>query len=202
MISSKMSSAPCAVGERAQEREEPGAGGADAAGALDGLDDDRGEVALAAAQDVARSPSGSPHGSSTMSPDIASGTPGVPAITPSWVPWYERSNLATSGRPVNARAARMANIVASVPELVKRSRSIDGTRRRMLLGELDLGLGRGREGRPAADLRLDRGDDRRMGMAEDQRGVVAEEVAVRRCRRRRGRRSPAPAATYGGYGAV
>ena len=76
-------------------------------------------------------PSGSPHGSSTTSPDIASGTPAVPVITPSWVPWYERSNLAMSGRPVNARAARMANIVASVPELVKRSRSTDGTRRRI-----------------------------------------------------------------------
>ena len=37
----------------------------------------------------------------------------------------------TSGRPVNARAARMANIVASVPELVKRSRSTDGSRRRI-----------------------------------------------------------------------
>ena len=53
----------------------------------------------------------------------------MPAITRSWVPWYERSNLATSGRPVNARAARIANIVASVPELVKRTRSIEGTRR-------------------------------------------------------------------------
>ena len=31
--------------------------------------------------------------------------------------------------PVNARAARMANIVASVPEFVKRTRSIDGSRR-------------------------------------------------------------------------
>jgi hypothetical protein len=32
-------------------------------------------------------------------------------------------------RPVNARAARIANIVASVPEFVNRSRSIDGRRR-------------------------------------------------------------------------
>ena len=76
-------------------------------------------------------PSVSPHGSSATSPDMTSGTPAVPAITPSCVPWYERSNLATSGRPVNARAARMANIVASVPELVKRRRSTDGTRRRI-----------------------------------------------------------------------
>ena len=76
-------------------------------------------------------PSGSPHGSTATSPSIASGTPGVPVMTPSCVPWYDRSNLAMSGRPVNARAARMANIVASVPELVKRRRSIEGTRRRI-----------------------------------------------------------------------
>src|SRR4249919_3856518 len=35
------------------------------------------------------------------------------------------------GRPVNARAARIANIVASVPDEVKRNRSSDGTRRRI-----------------------------------------------------------------------
>ena len=32
---------------------------------------------------------------------------------------------------MNARAARIANIVASVPEFVNRIRSIDGTRRRI-----------------------------------------------------------------------
>ena len=52
-------------------------------------------------------------------------------MTPSCVPWYERSNFATRDRPVNARAARMANMVASVPELVNRRRSIEGTRRRI-----------------------------------------------------------------------
>ena len=39
--------------------------------------------------------------------------------------------MAISGRPVKARAPRMANIVASVPELEKRSCSIDGSRPRI-----------------------------------------------------------------------
>src|SRR5207342_2354054 len=47
-----------------------------------------------------------------------------------------------------------------------------------LLGKLDLGLGRGREGRAAAHLRLDSRDDGRVRVTEDQRGVVAQEVAV------------------------
>src|SRR4029077_13818482 len=47
-----------------------------------------------------------------------------------------------------------------------------------LLGELDLDLGRGGERGAATDLLLDRRHDRRVGVAEDQRGVVAEEVAV------------------------
>jgi hypothetical protein len=34
-----------------------------------------------------------------------------------------------SERPVNARAARIANIVASVPEFVKRTRSTESIRR-------------------------------------------------------------------------
>ena len=40
-----------ALGERSQPVEEAGLGRADATGTLDGFDDDRGEVALAAAQD-------------------------------------------------------------------------------------------------------------------------------------------------------
>ena len=55
---------------------------------------------------------------------------------------------------MNARAARMANIVASVPEFVNRMRSTDGSRRADLLGQLDLDLGRRRERRAARDLRL------------------------------------------------
>jgi hypothetical protein len=44
-------------------------------------------------------------------------------ITASWCPWYEPSILATTSRPVAPRASRTASMVASVPELVKRTRS-------------------------------------------------------------------------------
>src|SRR5207253_7915658 len=46
----------------------------------------------------------------------------------SWVPWYPPSMRAILGRAVNARASRMANIVASVPELQNRTASRLGTR--------------------------------------------------------------------------
>ena len=42
-------------------------------------------------------------------------------MTVSWWPWYEPSILTTVSRPVAARAMRMASIVASVPELAKRT---------------------------------------------------------------------------------
>ncbi len=48
--------------------------------------------------------------------------------TYSWAPWYAPSNLAILGRPVKARAARMAISVPSVPELVKRTVSSEGMR--------------------------------------------------------------------------
>ncbi len=50
-------------------------------------------------------------------------------MTASWVPWKAPSNLASLGRSVKARARRTAFIVASVPELVKRRLSTEGTRR-------------------------------------------------------------------------
>ena len=47
-----------------------------------------------------------------------------------------------------------------------------------LLGEQDLGLGRRGERRATADLGLDGVDDGRVRVTEDQRGVVAEEIAI------------------------
>ena len=47
-----------------------------------------------------------------------------------------------------------------------------------LLGELDLGLGRGAVARPARGRRGDRGDDLRVGVAEDQRAPGADPVDV------------------------
>ena len=46
----------------------------------------------------------------------------------SWEPWYPPSIFAIFDRPVYARAARIAFIVASVPELVNLTRSTDGSR--------------------------------------------------------------------------
>ena len=49
--------------------------------------------------------------------------------TVSCVPWKAPSNFAIFDRPVKARAARTAFMVASVPEFVKRTVSSDGMRR-------------------------------------------------------------------------
>ena len=49
--------------------------------------------------------------------------------TASWLPWYPPSNLATRGRPLTPRSRRTECRVASVPELVKRMRSTESTRR-------------------------------------------------------------------------
>ena len=51
-------------------------------------------------------------------------------ITASWWPWYDPSILQTTSRPVAARATRMASMVASVPELAKRS--ISSPKRRQI----------------------------------------------------------------------
>ena len=59
------------------------------------------------------------------------------------------------------------------PDLLDRRQAIAD-----LLRQLDLGLGGCRERGAAPDLGLDRRDDLRVGVAQDQRGVVAEEVAV------------------------
>ena len=62
-----------------------------------------------------------------------SGSPRVSTPDPartrsgSVAPWKQPSNLTTRSRPVNPRATRSACEVASVPELTKRIRAIDGT---------------------------------------------------------------------------
>ena len=78
---------------------------------------------------------------------------------------------------MTARARRTAPIAASVPELVIRSISTEGTRRD-LLGQLDLGLGRGAVAGPARGGLVDRGDDLGVGVAEDQRAPGADPVDV------------------------
>ena len=88
---------------------------------------------------AASSASASLWATTVVSAAEASGTPGLPAIpsvaTPEpadtrnespW-PWYPPAVLTIRARPVAARASRIADIVASVPELTKRTISIDGT---------------------------------------------------------------------------
>ena len=58
--------------------------------------------------------------------------------------------MTISSLPVNARAARTAIITASVAELVKRTRSMDGRARAESLGELPLQGGRRGQRRRAA----------------------------------------------------
>ena len=79
------------------------------------------------------------YGSTVVSAASAFGTPGEsgrpsvstpePARTSSAsvAPWKQPSNLTTRSRPVNARATRSADCVASVPELTKRSFRSEGT---------------------------------------------------------------------------
>ena len=52
----------------------------------------------------------------------------VEAATASWVPWNPPLIFSILSRPVKALAVRMANMVASVPELRKRTLSNPGTR--------------------------------------------------------------------------
>ena len=63
-------------------------------------------------------------GKRSPSDGLASPVAGVTEnMTASWCPWYEPMILQMRSRPVTPRATRMASIVASVPELVSRTRS-------------------------------------------------------------------------------
>ena len=85
--------------EVTQESQECRVGSADAAGTLDGLDDDRGQVFFLAAEEHSFHALGvAPWQHGRPVSERSAGTPGVPAIATSWVPWYARSNLATSSR--------------------------------------------------------------------------------------------------------
>ena len=65
-----------------------------------------------------------------MPADIGTSNGGfTPADTPSCQPWKCPVNFTTFGRPVQARARRSARWVASVPDMVKRTSSAEGTSR-------------------------------------------------------------------------
>ena len=78
----------------------------------------------------------------------------------------------------------------------------DGSRRRISsASSISVSVGR-REGGTAPDLRLDGGDDLGMGVPQDQRRVVAQEVAVGVAVDVGHAQSLRRDAMYGGYGGV
>ena len=79
---------------------------------------------------------------------------------------------------MKARATRIALIVASVPELTKRTSSRLGIASRMRSRELELERARRAEARPLAQRLLERGHDSRMRVAEDQRPPREDVVDV------------------------
>ena len=85
-------------------------------------------------------------------------------------------------RPVNPRARRMALMVASVPELTKRTSSIDGMSSVTRRASSRLELGGRAEATSRPRRRVDRRDDLRVRVAEDHRppgaDVVDEAAAV------------------------
>ena len=110
-------------------------------------------------------------------PPMASALGTTENITVSWWPWYEPSIFRTLSRPVAARAMRMASIVASVPELAKRT-GVEVEAAAQLLGERDRDRGRGGEVRAGARRLLDRLDDLGVRVPDDVDAEAAVEVEV------------------------
>ena len=188
------------VGERAEEGEELRAGGADPTRALDRLDDDRGEIRLASAEGRL-DPVGIAPRQLHDEPRHRLGDAGRAGHHEIVGPVVRTLELRDE-RPPGERPGRPDREHRRLGPGAREAHPLDrGHAPDQLLGELDLGLGRGRERRSAADLGLDGRDDRRVGMAEDERGVVAEEVAVF-VAVHVADDEPCPAAMYGGYGAV
>ncbi len=177
MISSKISSAPDRSARSRRKGRNDRLRRADAAGALDRLDDDRGQIPFSAAQGrrdgvrIAPRQLDDELGHRVGHPGRADHHPVVRAVVGALELRDERSAGERARRP--DREHRRLRAGAGEPQALDRRDAAPD-----LLGQLDLGLGRGREGRPAADLCLDRGDDRRVGVTEDERRVVAQKVAV------------------------
>ena len=86
--------------------------------------------------------------------------------------------LQVRSRPVKPRASRMALMVASVPELTRRTISMEGTASADGLGQLDFALGGRAEAGAACQRLLDRRDDLGMAVAQEQRPPGADVVDV------------------------
>ena len=146
MTSSKISRMPCrSVTSRSRGRK-PSTGGISPALHMNGIDDDGGDDAASLLRGSPRRPRRRSTAARRRASATAGGHPRRPrdrlgpppaartpsrrrvtlTITQSCVPWKAPSNFAIFGRPVKARARRTAFIVASVPELVKRTLSHRG----------------------------------------------------------------------------
>ena len=101
------------------------------------------------------------------------------------MPCQPPSNLSILSRPVLARAMRRAKNVASVPEPVKCTWSAHGQASTSFSASSDGRLVQEVVGGALRQLALDRGDDLRMGVAQQGRAraeVIVDEVAARRRR--------------------
>ena len=120
-------------------------------------------------------------------------------ITGSWWPWYEPSIFTMSSRPVAARAMRIALIVASVPELAKRTCSSRKRRHSSSANSTVSSVGAAKCV-PAARRAVDRLDDLRVRVPDDHAAEAAVRSRRTRCRRRPTPARPAPRAGRSGYG--
>ena len=89
----------------------------------------------------------------------------------------ELVRFTNSGTEANLMALTAIRL-ASVPELVKRTSSIDGKRSQIACGKFRLGEAVRAEIDPAVERRVDRLADRRMRMAVKPGGELAEEIGV------------------------
>ena len=145
MISSKISSAPDPVGQLAQERQERRLGRAHAAGALDRLDDDRGQIPLAAVEGrgdgLGIAPRQLDHeiGHRSRHPGRADHDPVVRPVVGALELRHERPAGERARRPDGEHGRLGAG--AREPQALDRGDAASD-----LLGQLDLGLGRCRKG--------------------------------------------------------
>ena len=110
-------------------------------------------------------------------PPMASALGSTENITVSWCPWYEPSILTMTSRPVAARATRMASMVASVPELAKRTLSSSKRRQISSASATVVGVGAAKWV-PVCDGLGDGLDDLGVGVAGDADPEPAVEVEV------------------------
>ena len=96
-------------------------------------------------------------------------------ITPSWCPWYEPKIFRIVSRPLRPRAIRIASIVASEPEFVKRHLGRPKRRASSSATTIPSSVGAAKcvPSRTRSEIAF---DDRRMRVAHDHRAEAVVEV--------------------------